>query len=313
MTKDVQSHQTSTEMTRQAPSEVDAGTDIGLMVKVSCSSACDLRGGTVRVVAQDGTVAKETPLTSFEEGMNETDEFTVKAPVELGECTWSVVFPSQEVGGVLHEESSTPISFAVKPHSTSIAVWDVPSPIPFGHKFKIKVGVKCSAECNLADQTVAVFGPRGRKVATGALGNVPWRDTSALYWTEVKLEAPEVQGYYRWRVKFRKPELELPHKDASYYFGFTTARPPEHLVTVEVVDKDQKTPIKNAMVTLHSPGTTYRNRADDAGIARLSVPRGDYKLYVGKFSYKDFESATQVAADADVKVELKFWPDDEGH
>jgi hypothetical protein len=312
MTGKVESHQTNMEMPRSAPSEVDAGTDIGLMVKVSCSSACDLRGGTVRVVAQDGTVAKEIPLTSFEERMNETDEFTVKAPVELGECTWSAVFPSQEVGGVLHEESSSPISFAVKPHSTSIAVWDVPSPVPFGHGFKIKVGVKCSAECDLKGQTIAVFGPRGRKVATGALGNVPWRDTSALYWTEVELEAPEVQGYYRWRVKFRNPELELPHKDASYYFGFTTAASPEQVVTVEVIDKDANTPLKNAMVTLCSPGIVYRSRADERGVARVSVPKGEYILYAAKRGYEAFETTAEVASDTAMKAELLV-ADEEPH
>jgi hypothetical protein len=312
MTEEVESHQTNTEMTRSAPSEVDAGADIGLMVKVSCSSACDLRGQTVRVIAQDGTVAKETPLTSFEEGMNETDEFTVKAPVELGECTWSVVFPSQEVGDVLHEESSTTFSFAVRPHSTSIAVWDITSPIPFGRKFKIKVGVKCSAECNLADQTVAVFGPRGRKVATGALGNVPWRDTSALYWTEVELEAPGVQGHYRWRVKFRKPELELPHKDASYYFVFTTARPPEQVVTVEVTDRETRTPVKNAMVTLHAPGAVYRSRADENGVARVNVPKGEYTLYAGKGGYEAFRTTAEVASDVCVKAELVV-ADEEPH
>jgi hypothetical protein len=301
---EVQSHRTNVEMTRPAPSEVDVGTDMPLTVRASCVSSCDLRGGTVTVIAQDGSVAKEIPLASFEEGTNETGEFTVKAPLELGEYTWSVVFPNQEVGGVLHEESSAPFSFAVRPHSTSIAVWDVPSPIPFGDKFKIKVGVKCSAECNLTDQTIAVYGPRGRKVATETLGHLPWRDTRALYWAEVDLEAPAVQGYHRWRVKFAKPELELPHEDASYYFGFTTAAPPEHVVTVEVIDREAKTPLKNAMVTLRAPGIVYRNRADERGVAKVSVPKGDYVLYAAKDGYEAFETSAEVASDVTMKAEL---------
>ena len=147
MAADIQSHHTNTEMVHSAPRQVDAGTDVILKVKVSCPSACDLRGREVRIIGQDSTVLKEVPLASFEEDINETDEFTVKAPIDLGACTWSVMFPRQEIGALTHGESSTPLSFTVKPHSTSIAVWDVPSPVAFHDKFEIKVGVKCSAEC----------------------------------------------------------------------------------------------------------------------------------------------------------------------
>ena len=249
-------------------------------------------------------MAREVALASFEEQINETDEFTVKGPIELGECTWSVVFPAQEVGGVLHEESSTPVVFNVKPHATSIAVWDVPSPIAFNDKFKMKVGVKCSAECKLMDQKIGIYGPKGKKVATGALGGVPWPGTSALYWAEVELEAPGAEGYYRWRVKFPKPDLELPHDEASYHFGFTSARPPEHVVTVEVTDKDRKTPLKNAMVALHSCGTVYRKGADDGGVAGVSVPKGEYELRVLKNGYEEFETTVEVASDVTIKAEL---------
>ena len=308
MAEGVQSHQTNTEMIQPPPPEVDAGTDIALKVKVSCSSACDLQGKTVRIIAQDSTVAKEIALTSFEEEMNETDEFTVKAPIELGECTWSAVFQGQEVGGVLHEESSTPFSFAVRPHSTSIAVWDVPSPIAFNDKFKIKVGVRCSAECNLLDQKIGIYGPKGKKVATETLGDVPWPGASALYWAEVELEAPGTEGYYTWRVKFRKPDLELPHEDASYNYGFTTARPPEHVVTVEVIGRDTKDPIERVHVVL-SPesGAPYTGYTDEAGVAKLAVPKGEYELYASKGGeYETFQTSVEITDDATVKAELPF-------
>ena len=306
MTGEVQSHQTNTEMVQSAPPEVDAGTDIALKVKVSCPSACDQRGKTVRIIAQDSTVAKEVALSSFEEQMNETDEFTVKGPIELGECTWSVVFPGQEVGGVLHEESSTPVLFNVKPHATSMAVWDVPSPIAFNDKFKIKVGVKCSAECNLMDKEIRIYGQKGKKVATGALGGVAWPGTSALYWAEMELEAPGVEGYHQWRVKFPKPDLELPHEEASYHFAFTTARPPEHVVTVEVIAQDTKSPIKNARVLLRpQSGYRYRGYTDDGGVARVSVPQGEYTLYASRSDeYQTFQTTVEITDDATIKAEL---------
>ena len=253
-------------------------------------------------------MAKEAALTSFEEEMNETDEFTVKTPIELGACTWRAVFPAQEVAGVLHEESSTSFSFTVRPHSTSIAVWDVPSPIAFNDTFKIKVGVTCSAGCKLADEEIRIYGRKGKKVATVALGDVPWPGTSALYWAEVGLEAPGVQGEYRWRVRLPKPDLELPHEGASYHFAFTTAKPPEHTVKVEVTDKLTKTPIENSLVALHSRGTPYRGYTDEEGVARVAVPRGEYKVYVVKHRYADFQTTAEVRSDMDLKAEVWLTP-----
>jgi hypothetical protein len=306
MTGEVQSHQTNTAIIQSAPPEVDAGTDIALKVKVSCPSACDLRGKTVRIIAHDTAVAKEVALISFEEEINETDEFRVKAPIELGECTWSVVFPAQEVAGVLHEESSTPVVFNVKPHSTSIAVWDVPSPIALNEKFKIKAGVKCSAGCNLVDNGIRIYGQRGKRVASGRLGGVPWPGTSALHWAEVELEAPGLEGHYRWRVKFRKPDLELPHEEASYHFAFTTAARREHLVTVEAVEQASGAPLGRAHVVLrpHS-GYPYRGFTDEGGVAKLGVPKGEYTLLVSKGNdYAPFQTTVEVGDDLTVKAEL---------
>jgi len=303
MTREVQSHQTNTETTQSAPPEVDAGTDIALKVKVSCPSACDLRGKTVRIIAQDTTVVKEVALTSFEEEINETDEFRVKAPIELGACTWSVVFPAQEVVGVLHEKSSTPVTFNVKPHKTSMAVWDLPSPVMMNSQSKIKVGVKCSAECQLGGKDIEVYDEKAAKAATGRLGETPWPQTSGLYWAEVELAAPATEGGYSWTAKFPAAELELPHEEASSSFSFRTARPPEHVVTVEVIDKDTKTPIKNARVFLNP----YRTYTDECGVAKLQVPKGEYKLYASKdHDYETFRTTVEITDDATIKAELLF-------
>jgi hypothetical protein len=308
VTEEVQAHETSTSMVKAALAELDAGTDMALKVRVSCSSNCNLQGGKLRIADDDGAVVKEIELTEFDGTENETDEFIVKAPVEPGAYTWTAVFLAQEKEGVLHEGSSAPFSFIVKPHATSMAVWDVPSPIAFNDKFKIKVGVKCSAECNLTDKKIAIYDHKRKKVATGTLGGVPWPGTSALYWAEVELEAPGVDGYYRWSVKFRKPDLELPHEEASDHFGFTTASPPEHMVTVEVIDEDTKAPIKNALVTLRSCGTPYRNRTDGGGVARVSVPKGEYEVYVSAYDKETFKTTVEVASDIAIEAELLVGP-----
>jgi hypothetical protein len=305
VTRQVQSHHTNTEMSRSAPPQVDAGTAIGFKVKVSCPSGCDLRGNTVRVVDQDRTVAKEVALTSFEEGKNETNGFTVEGPIEPGQCTWSVVFPAQDVGGVLHDESSTPVLFSVRPHATIMTVWDIPSPVAVNDKFKIKVGVKCSVGCNLTDNKIAVYGQRRKKVAVGTLGGVPWPGTSALYWTELGLEAPGAEGHYRWRAKFAQPGLDLPHQEASHDFAFTAAPAPQHTVTVQVIAQDTKTPISNAQVLLRPQGGyPYRAFTDDSGLATLRVPEGQYQLHVSKTFRRPQRRSLEVRENAAIKLEL---------
>jgi hypothetical protein len=305
VTVEVKAHETNTSMVKAALAELDAGTDFGMKVRLSCPHACDLRGSIIRIVAQDGTVVKEIELLEFDGTVNETDEFAVKAPIKPGEYTWTAVFPAQEKGDVLHEESSKPRSFTVKPHATSMAVWDVPSPIVFGDKFKIRVGVRCSAECKLMGKKIEIYDQEGGKVATETLGGVPWPTTSALYWVEVELEAPSIEGCYRWTVKFPKPDLELPHEGASYTFAFVTARPPEHVVTVEVIDKATKTPLKDAGVFLN-PNKSY---TDEHGVASVMVPKGGYELYVSKYEYEEFQTTIEVAGDVTVKTELVFCPE----
>lgn len=309
----VKAHETSC-MLEGAPADLDAGSIMALKVKVSCSSACDLRGKTAKIIAQDAVVKEMgIELTEFDGVVTETDEFVVKAPTKPGGYTWTALFPAQEKDGALHGESSAPFSFIAKSHITNMTVWDVPSPIVLNARFKLKVGVRCSAECKLTDSKIEIYDHESSKVATETLRNVPWPDTAAVYWAEAKLEAPGTEGYYRWEAKFPATDLKLPHEEASSIFEFSTARPPEHVVTVEVMAKDTNKPLKNALVTLISCGTlhtTYRKRTLDSGVAALAVPKGEYQLCVDKGDHRPFDTTAEVAGDTKVKVELIFSPDD---
>jgi hypothetical protein len=324
VTEKVKAHETSTSMPETTPAELSVGSDMALKVKVSCSSACDLRGKIVKVIAQDAVVKEMViELTEFDGTANETEEFVVKVPLKPGEYTWTAVFPAQEKGGFLQEESSAPFSFIVKSHATSMSVWNVPSPIAFNSKFKIKVGVKCSANCRLTDKKIEICDHEGAKVATGTLGEVPWSGTGALYWAEVELEAPSTEGYYTWEAKFPKPDLKLPHEEASYPIRFATARPPDHMVTLEVIDKNKKIPIMNAEVILRSlkvsadasgmaivsvPGPPYLASTDASGVAKVSVPKGNYEIDVSMHDYAAFARRIALAGDVTVKVELMYFP-----
>ncbi|MBI4787683.1 MAG: hypothetical protein HY782_11620 [Chloroflexi bacterium] len=291
-------------MIEPAPAALYAGSDMALNVQVSCPSNCNLQGSKVTITSDDGAAIKEIELVSFGRPANETDEFIVRAPTKPGEYTWTAVFAAQEQEGVLHEECSTSFSFVVKPHTTSIAVWDVPSPIVFNTSFTIKVGVQCSAECELAAKEVAIHDDTGVRVATGTLGDAPWSDTGALYWAEIDLKAPSVEGYYTWEAKFSKPDMELGHEGSCYPFGFRTATQPDHVVTVEVLDKVTKTPIKRSDVILHP----YRGYTDERGVAMLTVPKGDYELYIMAAEKQSFQTTLNVAGDVAVRAELLVVP-----
>ena len=307
MTGELKAHEVTTSVVKAPPDEVDGGTEVALKVRVSCSPACDLWGKTVRIVAPDGALAREVALVSFDGTSNETNEFVVRAPFEPGKYTWTALFPAQAEEGVLNEESSIPFSFTVKPHATVITVWDVPSSVAIGGQFGIKVGVECSSVCSLAGQKIQVCDSEGATVGTGILGEVPWSGTTALYWSELELKAPGTERRYRWTVKFPEPDFEIAHREASCTFAFATSRESESLVTIEVTDKDTRIPAQNARVLLRPRayrGTEYVSHTDDGGVARLSVPKGNYQVYVQGDQKSALLAAVKVEGDSTIEAEI---------
>lgn len=273
-------HQVSASLAKAAPAEVAAGADMALKVRASCSSACDLRGKMVRIVAQETELLHEIELSGSDGSGSETGEFVAKAPIQPGAYIWTAVLPAEEKEGVLHEEGSAPFTFIVRPHTTSIAVWDIPRPIVPGAMFKLKVGAKCSVGCDLAGKEVRIHDQQGARVATRALSDAPYSDLVALHWAEMELEAPRTEGYHEWTAEFPKPELDLPHDGGSYTFGFPTVKPSEHSVTVEVLDKETGSPLKDAEVYFGHSGPPYRGRTDEHGLTTVELPKGEYEVIV---------------------------------
>src|SRR5215813_8653082 len=134
-----------------SPAVVDAGAEVTLQAKVSCSPACDLRGRTLLIKDQSGTDALRVEISEFDGTTNATGEFVVKAPVQPGEYTWLAVSPAVVREGVSYMQASAPISFTVRPHTTDIVAWDAPSAIVVGERFRMKVGIKCPNGCDLTN------------------------------------------------------------------------------------------------------------------------------------------------------------------
>ena len=291
-------------MTRSVPAETAAGTGVIVRVKVSCPEGCDLRGLPVRVM-QAGTLICTSELATHHGPINETEPFVVTVPAQVGEHEWTVLFPGYETDGTVHEEGRLVVSFVTRPHTTSMAVWDVPSPVVMNRSFKVKVGVKCSSACSLAGQLIEVCDEGGTHVGEGKLGETPWPGTSALYVADIELAAPASEGTLAWAARFPATQPGLPHDPVSATVSFRTARPPEHRVTVRVTDKETKIPLDHVDVRVGS----YRAATDVHGVANLELPGGAYSLDAWKVGYEMLPRTVEVGQDLIIEVEAVFSPE----
>ena len=283
-----------------SPSEVDAGADLTLKGKVSCSPAEDLRGKTLLIKDQDGALAESIELAEFDGETNETGEFMVKAPVRPAAYTWLAVYPAHAKAGISDEEPSAPFSFTVKPHSTHVVVWDAPSTIECGERFSIKFGVKCSSECRPDGWTLEVLDHDRKKLARATLSDDAWPGTAALYYTDVDLTAPDTEGLHAWEAKASATGWDVPHVEGTASFGVRVVPTPECVLTVEAIDMESQTPVKGAKVVVHP----YRAFTDESGLAEVRVPRGAYRIFVSGRNYLPFRSDGDVTADKTIRAEL---------
>jgi hypothetical protein len=201
-------------------------------------------------------------------------------------------------------DASTPISSTVTPHTTSVVAWDIPSAIVAGDRFRIKVGMKCSHECDLTNGDFGIYDHEGAQVASGTLPGDRWPGTAGLYVAEVDLEAPAEEGLYTWSVKLPQSDAGIPHAEGSISFGVTVVSHPEYLVTVETVDKVSQTPLSGARVVMHP----YKAVTDERGVAEVRVAKGAYKLFVSQTRYLTFGLPVDVTADMTARAELDVEP-----
>ena len=198
------------------------------------------------------------------------------------------------------------------PHTTSVVAWDTPSAIVVGERFSIKVGIKCSHECDLTNGDFGVFDHEGTQVATGTLSGERWPGTAGLYVAEVGLQAPEAEGLYTWIVRgpsavlgaSPRADVGVAHAEGSVSFGVRVVSQPDCLVTVETMDKVSHTPLSGARVVMHP----YKAVTDERGVAEMRVAKGAYRLFVSQTRYLTFGLPVEVNADVSAKAELDLEP-----
>lgn len=192
-------------------------------------------------------------------------------------------------------ENDTP-----KRHSRSIVVWDVPSAIERGARFRVNVGIKCCADC---PPDTWVFGIRdhdGHVVASRRVGSEPWPGTAALFHAEAELEAPDAEGLFTWEAFAPAIDDDAAHGEACATFGVRVVRAPEHRLTVVAIDKESRSPVAGAKVVVHP----YRATTDERGVAELRVPKGAFRLFVSGRHYFPFRYDGDAAEDLTLTAEL---------
>jgi hypothetical protein len=188
-------------------------------------------------------------------------------------------------------------------HATRIVVWDMPTAVECGALLRLKVGVKCVAECCAAGWRVGIRDAEGRGIATAAVGDSPWTGTSALYYAEIELRAPGTVGVHAWEA-FLEPGPAAsdrpPHIAASVAINVRAVPPPECLVKVVAFDATSGMPVRGARVVVHP----YRAVTDAEGVAELRVPKGAYRLFVSGRHYFPFRSDGEIRADVTIRADL---------
>jgi hypothetical protein len=292
-----------------SPDIIDAGAEMTLHARLSCTPSCDPSGHRLPVKDERGA---ELGVIELDEIDDETDEQTdaagtlaVKAPLKTGDHVWSVVCPAFVKDGVSYDEASKTVSFAVKPHTTRVLAWDVPSTVVAGNRFTIKIGIKCSSECSFASKAFEIRDHEGAEAARGVLSNDLWPGTTGLYFATVELKAPSSAGLYPWSVKCGGKDVGLPHAEGAADFSLRVVGAPECLMTVEAVDRGSQEPLAGAQVALHP----YKAVTDDRGFAEIRVAKGAYQLFVAKRRYLTLGLAVDVKADMTARAELDLEPE----
>jgi len=189
-----------------------------------------------------------------------------------------------------------------EPHAAELTVWDVPSATVAGERFKVSVGVRCSAGCDLGGRELSILDHEGSVVGTVKLGHDVWPGTESLYFAEVEARAPLEAGSHQWEAKMAGWEdAELPHESGSFSLVVRVVSPPDCEVTVRAVDREKQTPITGARVVMHP----YRAVTDENGIAKIKVTRGPYDILVSGAQYLPVCTSVEVTADMITSAELE--------
>lgn len=185
-------------------------------------------------------------------------------------------------------------------HVTELTAWDVPSAIEAGERFRVMVGARCPAGCNLGGRELGIYDQGGACIGTAKLGSEVWPGTEALYVAEIRASAPPAAGSHQWEVKAAGWDAEAQHAAGSFPVAVRVVDAPECVVTVRAVDRETQAPIVGARVVMHP----YRAVTDGSGIAKVRVAKGQYDILVSGHGHLPACTSVEVTADMASSAEL---------
>ena len=288
------------------PLEVPAGNGVAVTARAACPDGHDRTGMSITVTAPDGHAATH-PLAVHADGASETAVIPLAVPPRVGVHVFRFTLPPHEIAGTHYAEAVLDVPVRVTPQATSLAVWDVPSPAVAGTPFVIKAGAKSAADATLAGRAIEVCDDAGQIAGRGVLGDAPLPGTGALYWTDVQLQAPRNEGVATWSVRFDASELDLPHHGANASFSVAVVRPPEHVLSVKVIEQTTAAPIADVELRLGA----YRGTTGASGLADIALPKGRYELRIWKVGFEAPPRPVEIGADAFVEIEALVVPEED--
>lgn len=297
MMAEVPVHQTHLAIAPSESLEVEAGVPVTLQVDVSCTIGCDFQGVAVTLASSEGLVRTSDLIAGGDGGF--TTAFALRAPEQVGEYSWTIRVPRIESANAVHEDSALTLVVRTIPHKTSLAVWDVTSPVSVMGTLKLKVGAKCSANCPLTGQRVDLFDEQGTLVREVKLGDAPLEGTIALHWADVELQAPATEGMRVWSVALKAEDLHTPHDGANATFSFRSDRPPQHRVIIELLGNGTQSPLEEAEVRMG----LYARMSSARGLAVFELPEGSYDLSIRKDGYEVPPMTIAVGEEMTVRIE----------
>ena len=194
---------------------------------------------------------------------------------------------------------------ATASHDVSLAVWDLASPVVAGRRAALKVGIACASGCDLTGTRIDLYDETGTRVGGAHVGSAPWPATTALYWTEIEVAAPRSEGDHSWSLQATAPEPS--HSHATSIVRVVASRPPEHRVTLEVIEQGSGVPLTGVELRVGR----FRAATNEAGIAHVEVPGGTHEVCAWKIGYNVFSSTAHVAGDTTIHLEVAAAPEPE--
>jgi hypothetical protein len=290
---------------------IDASAAFTVSIRVDAAGLGD--PGSARVVVLDarGVEVSRAGLSRLDETAFETGDIALRAPAEPGEHAWRAVVLAANAKRDAREIAAAAFRLSVQAHSARLNVWDVATAIPAGEPFSFKVGLACSAGCNLGGQRLRMLDHRGREAGIVTLGNEPWPGTDALHVAEATATAPAEVGRHVWQIVTTDWGTALPHAGGHVELSVNAVPAPDCTLTITVIEYEKQKPIAGATVVAHP----FRAKTNAAGIATMRLHKGRYDVLISAPRYAPFaipiEAEADVAAAAELEPDVTWKSDDE--